>query len=290
MISIVSALLAASALGLTAVLIRTRLDESDFFSIASVITVTGNIILWPLALLFTNFRTINLEGLLFFVIAGILAPGIVTLLYVKGMEAVGVSVNASIFAIYPMYSSILAVLLLGEALTQENSIGIICIVVGAVFVERSLGESETGPKRIFRKSLVFPLFGALMEALSFIAKKHGLNIYNEPLLAVAIGYASTFLLYFLLSISSHAMRSALFLGEDFRLFWKAGVCTSIGWISAIYALSHERVSIITPLLQTEPLFVLFFAYLYLKKLERISFKLIISTLLIVIGVILVSIR
>lgn len=54
--------------------------------------------------------------------------------------------------------------------------------------------------------------------------------------------------------------------------------------------SHEKVSIVTPLQQTQALFVLLFAYLYLKELEHISFKPIISTLFIVMGVMLVGIR
>ena len=290
MIGIVLALLAPLAYSVSAVLVRKRLDESNFISVAFIVTVIGNIILWPLALLFTNLKTVNLEGVLFFAIAGILAPGIARLLYFKGMEAVGVSVNESIFATYPVHSSMFGVLLLSEALALENGIGIVCIVVGVVYLERSLSNYKTGFKRNLRKGLVFPLLASLSVAFSHIARKHGLNIYNEPLLGVAIGYALSFFLYLPLSISSYAMRGSSLSSKDFRLFWKAGACVSLGWILTSYALSYERISIVTPLMGTVPLFVLFFAYLYLKETEHISFKLIISALFIVIGVTLVSIR
>ena len=207
MIGVVLALISALTYGLGAVLVRKRLDESNFISVSLVVTVTGNVILWPLALLFTNLRTVNLEGILFFVIAGILAPGITRLLYYKGMEVVGVSVNASFFAINPMFSSMFAFLLLGEVLTPENWIGIICVVAGVVFIKRSLSEPKTGPKRIFKKGLVFPLIATLTIALSVVFRKHGLNIYNEPLLGVATGYSLSFLLYLLLLISSRAHAS-----------------------------------------------------------------------------------
>ena len=287
MIGIVLALLATLTFASSAVLVRKRLDESNFISVALVLTVTGNIILWPLALLFTNLRTVSLEGVLFFALAGIVA-GIFRLLYFKGMEVVGVSVNASIVATNPIYSSIFAVLLLGEVLTPENWVGIVCIVVGVVFIERSLSNPETGPKRMFQKGLVFPLLAALIGALSFIIRKYGLNIYNEPLLGVAITYSSTLLLYILLSICSHTIRSSLFLGKGFRLFWKAGVCVSLGFLLTFHALVYEKVSVVASLTQTTALFVLFFAYLYLKELEHISSKLIISILITVIGAILVS--
>lgn len=290
MISIVLALISALTYGLGAVLARKRLDESNFISVSLTITVIGNTILWPLALLFTNLRTVNLEGVLFFVIAGILAPGITRLLYYKGMEFVGVSINASILAINPMFSSILAVLLLGEILAPENWIGIMCIVVGVVFVERRISKPEAGRKRVLDRGIVFPLVATLTLAFSVIFRKHGLNIYNEPLLGVAIGYFSSLLLYLPLTISFHTTQRSRFSGEDFRLFWKAGTCASLGWVSAFYALSYDRVSIVAPLMEATPLFILLFAYLYLKELEHISFKLIIGTLLIVIGAMLVSVR
>lgn len=65
MIGIVLALISALTYGLGAVLARKRLDESNFISVSLTITVIGNIILWPLALLFTNLGTVNLEGVLF---------------------------------------------------------------------------------------------------------------------------------------------------------------------------------------------------------------------------------
>jgi drug/metabolite transporter (DMT)-like permease len=48
MIGVVFALLAAFAYGLSAVLIRKKLDESNYFSATMMVTVTGNIILWRL--------------------------------------------------------------------------------------------------------------------------------------------------------------------------------------------------------------------------------------------------
>jgi drug/metabolite transporter (DMT)-like permease len=282
MIGVVLALLAAFVYSLSVVLVRRKLDESNYFSATMMVTVIGNIILWPLALLFANLKTVNLRGILFFIIAGMLAPGITRLLYNKGMDALGVSINASIFATYPVYSSVLAVLLLGEIIAPENWIGVICIVAGVMFIERSLGKPKTEMKKISKKGLIFPLLATLTIASSQLVRKYGLNIYNEPLLGVAIGYSSSFLLYLLLLTSK--MQYSMPLWKDLRLFWKPGVFLSLGWILSFYALSYERVSIVTPLLQTEPLFVLLLAYLHLKGLEHISLKVVTGTILIVIGI------
>jgi uncharacterized membrane protein len=145
-------------------------------------------------------------------------------------------------------------------------------------------------KRISKKGLIFPILAALTIALSLTARKYGLTIFNEPLFGVAIGYSSSLLLYLLLSIFSTNKVGSAFSGKDFKLFWKGGVGLSLAWGLSFYALSQEKLSIVAPLMQTEPLFVLFFVYIYLKELEHISFKLIMSTLLIVMGAILVSFR
>lgn len=289
MIGIILALLSAMVFGFSQILVRKKLDESDFVRISLSITIMGNILLWPLAIFLTNLEKINFEGVIFFVISGLLAPGIVRLIYFKGMEAVGVSANASVFATYPMYSSILAVLILGEVLVVENWIGIICIISGIVLMEKNLSNSKTGPKKTARKGFVFPLFASLTFSFSQIIKKQGLNTFNEPLLGVAIGYSLALLLYSLLLVFSKSARGSKFSAEDLRLFWKPGAGIALAWLLSFLALSQENVSIVAPLLQTEFLFILFFSYVFLKKLENISYNLITSALMIVAGIVLVSI-
>jgi len=74
------------------------------------------------------------------------------------------------------------------------------------------------------------------------------------------------------------------------LWFTMYACTALEWVLSFYALQYEMISVVTPLFQTGPLFVLFFAYLYLKELEHISSKVLISTILIVAGAMLVTIR
>ena len=74
MFGIALALLSALAFGLSQILVRKNLDKSNFFYISLTVTIMGNLLLWPLALTFTNLNTVNPEGLLLFVFAGLLAP------------------------------------------------------------------------------------------------------------------------------------------------------------------------------------------------------------------------
>ena len=290
MFGVALALLSAMSFGLSQILVRKNLDKSNFVYISLTVTIMGNIILWPLALAFTDLSTVNPEGLLLFIVAGLLAPGIARLFYFKGMETAGISANASIFATYPLYTSITAVLLLGEALTAENWMGLACIIVGVIFVGRSLNNVGTTHKNTSKKGFIVPVLGSFAIAFSQLVRKEGLNVYNQPLLGVALGYSTALIVYILVVAFSKGSRTSKFSRKDLRLFWKPGVGIAAGWLLSFLALSQEMVSIVAPVLQTELLFILFFAYIFLRKLEKFSFKLVASALLIVVGVILVSIN
>lgn len=286
MIGSALALLSAVASGLSVVLVSKYSKKSNAFNVSLIISCVGMVILWPLAVLLTDLEATNLEGLILFAIGGVLTPGLVRLFYYNGLKTLGAAVNSSIFSIYPLYSSLLAVLLLSEILSLENWVGILCIVLGVVFVEMSSREINGGDKSA-RKSLIFPILGGLTLGISSIIRKYALDFYNAPVLGVAVAYTFSFLPYFLMLMLSTSTRKELSLRRDFRFFWIAGIGQALSWILSFYALSYEEVSIITPLLSIEPLFVAFFAYLYLRELERVSPKLVASIILTVFGVVLV---
>jgi len=290
MIGIALALLSALSFGLSLILVRRNLDKSNFVYISLTVTIMGNIILWPLALTFTNLSTVNPEGLLLFVFAGLLAPGIARLFYFKGMETAGISANASIFATYPLYTSIVAVSFLGEVLTAENWIGLACIIAGVIFVGRNINNSETQPKSTSKKVFIIPILGSLAIAFSQIVRKEGLNVYNQPLLGVASGYTTALIVYLLVIAFSKNTRASRFSRRDLQMFWKPGVGIAAGWLLSFLALSQEMVSVVASILQTELLFILLFAYIFLRKFEKFSLKLAASAFLIVAGVILISIN
>ena len=282
------ALLSAVASALAIVTVGKYSKKTNAFNVSLIVSCVGIAILWPLALLLTDFGAANFEGILFFAVAGVLAPGLVRLLYYGGLKKLGAAVNSSLFSIYPLYSSLLAVLLLNEILSLENWGGICCIILGGFFVEISSNEIN-GTRLSARKSLLFPIIGGVTYAVAAIIRKGALNIYNAPVLGIAIGYTCALLTYALIIAFSASTRKELSLKQNFRFYWKAGIGQALSWILTFYALSYEQVSIVTPILAIEPVVVAFFAYLYLKEVERVSLKLVASTILIVAGVVLVII-
>ena len=287
MIGTALALFSAAASGISVILVRKHSSESNALNVSLVISWVGMAILWPLAIFFTDFAAINLAGILVFAVSGVLTPGIVRLLYYSGLKKLGAPVNSSVFSVYPLYSVLLAVLLLSEMLSFENWVGVLLVILGGVLVEMSSREINSGVK-YNRRNLIFPILGGLTLGVSSIIRKYALDIYNAPVLGVAVAYTFSFLPYAVMLMGSRSTRKDLSLKRDFRFFWIAGIGQAISWILSFYALSYERVSIITPLLSVEPLFVALFAYIYLRDLEQVSRKLVVSIILTFLGVALVT--
>ncbi|MFC2069751.1 EamA family transporter [Chloroflexota bacterium] len=68
----------------------------------------------------------------------------------------------------------------------------------------------------------------------------------------------------------------------------AGLAASCGIVASFFALSMAPVVVISPLQGTNPLFALLFSWLFLGRLEKITVRIILGTVLIVGGVILIT--
>jgi drug/metabolite transporter (DMT)-like permease len=203
--------------------------------------MVGMVILWPLAIALTGFDTIDVVGLAFFALSGVLSPGIIRLLYYQGLKKLGAAVNSSIYAAYPLYSAILAVVLLNETLSVLNILGILTILLGIVVADLSIGKSS-GQGSANWKNLMFPILAGVAFGVSHIIRKYALNLSNTPVLGVAIAYAFSFLPFGVLLIASNAARKELAFKQNFRWFWAAGVCQAVAWLFAFYAFSFGGVN------------------------------------------------
>lgn len=287
MIGIILALLSAVASALSVILVRRHSKSSNTFNISLIISLLGMALLWPMALALTDFSGINLMSILIFALSGILTPGIVRLLYYQGMDKLGAPVNSSLYATYPLYTALLAHLFLSEILMPGNWAGILLVFLSGILIEWSSRETHVKSKH-GRWNLLFPLVGGLTLGVGSIMRKFALDLFNAPVLGVAVAYTFSLVPFLLIFLVSKPTREAVSLKKDLRLFWAAGIGQAVTWILSFYALSNSEVSIIIPLLSTEPVFVAIFAFFYLKKIEKISVKLLVSIFLTVLGIVLVT--
>jgi drug/metabolite transporter, DME family len=287
MIGAALAVLSAATSAISVVLVRKYSNQSSAFNISLAISWVGMLILWPLAVVLTDFSLINLGSVLLFALSGVLTPGFVRLLYYQGMKKLGAPVNSSLFSIYPLYTSLLAVLFLSEILAPGNWAGILLVFLGGILVEWSSREANS-QNRHSKKDLIYPVLGGIALGVGSILRKSALILFDAPVLGVAVAYTASLLPFLVMLAFSSSTRKELSLRRDMRLFWVAGVGQAITWMLSFYALSFDDVSVITPLLSIEPVFVALFAFLYLRRIERVSQRLVVSIVLTVLGVVLVT--
>jgi drug/metabolite transporter, DME family len=286
MIGAALAVLSAATSAISVVLVRKYSNQSSTFNISLAISWVGMVVLWPLAVALTDFSLVNVASILLFALSGVLTPGFVRLLYYQGMKKLGAPVNSSLFSVYPLYTSLLAVLFLTEVLAPGNWAGILMVVLGGVLVEWS--SREAGSLGHSKKDLIYPILGGVALGFGSILRKYGLNLFDAPVLGVAVAYTASLLPFLVIVMFSESTRKQLSLKRDMRLFWVAGIGQAITWMLSFYALSFDDVSVITPLLSIEPVFVALFAFLYLRKIEHVSPRLVVSIVLTLIGVVLVT--
>ncbi len=252
-----------------------------------VITAVGLAVLWPLALAEGQLSSMNGLGFLLFALSGLFSPGLVRLFYYKGLKDLGASVNSSIFAVYPLYALLPAVFLLNEVVTLWNLFGIVAIIAGVVLVERFMN-GKNGHENAGWKRLTVPVVGGLMLGGATVFRKLALEQSDAPVLGVAIAYVFSFLPYLLALLAYSPTRKKLSLRSDLRWFWVAGIGQAASWLLAFYALSLAQVSITTPLLAVEPLFVVAFGYFYVRELESVSLRLAAGIAITALGVALIA--
>lgn len=282
------AVLASIFQGFYVIAIRRGLARSNFLSATLTVTIIASVIFGSLTVLVVSPISVDILGISLFILAGTISPGISRLLNFKGMEKLGASLNASLLSTWPIFSSIMAILLLDELPTIGIWLSIGFIIGGGILLERSIHSSNLGSGKAVRRSFIYPLFGAVFIGLATVLRKIGLNIYGEPLVGLTAAHLISLCVYVTVIAILKGVRDSVSLNrETFSQFGVAAILMCLGWLCNFYALKFEEVTVVSSLRATQPVFVVFFAYLLLKRLERLSLKLVIGAILTVVGVLVV---
>ena len=184
----------------------------------------------------------------------------------------------------PLFATLFAVSFLQEHPSPTNLLGTFSIVAGIVALNWK-GTSKTWRSR----DLLFPLTAAFLFAARDNMVRFGLLKIHSPLVGATIAATTSFLtmslLYLLFEEKKPLQATAR---KGFQLFAAAGFLNFLSYAFAYTALSMERVSLISPLINGSSLFVLPLSALLLKDVEKLTPRKIGATLLVILGVFLIS--
>lgn len=204
------------------------------------------------------------------------------LLRFVSIDRVGASVAAAITNLHPFISAGLAILLLGETVTSRVVGGTVVIVLGTVLL------SASGRIQGFRPAqLVFPFLSALAFGAVAILRKLGLGGAG-PMTGFAVNVTTALIAVTAFLAATGHQRRARCDGRSLGYLIAAGIAENAGVLLGVIALQVGTVTVVAPLVGTMPLFVLALSAVFLRNVERISARLIVGTLLIVLGVYLIT--
>jgi uncharacterized membrane protein len=253
---------------------------------ALVTSLCINIVfLWGFSFMLAPLESLFSPGILIFIAVGLFQPGFTRWLSYKGIEALGVAVADPLRATTPLFSALLAIVLLDENLTWPIFWATLVIIAGVTLLSHQGG----GVKKFRLVYILYPLLASLLAGFSQVLRKFGLGAVPHPFLAAAVTATSSLAVSLAtLWLSSRRKQVFNLNGRCFPYFFFGGISISLGMVSIYYALDRGLVTVVTPISSTGPLFALALSALFLRDVERVTLKIVIGAALIVAGVLVIS--
>jgi len=273
--------------GYAVIPIRKGLKHSTPTTSALAYLVINTVILWTIVILQHPLDRIISEGTIYFVLAGVAAPGIAARFRDTGISRIGVTLTSPIVGTTTFISMIMAVFILGETLTPILMLGALLIFAGVTLL------TEGGSQADWRKrDLIYPVAAAILFAVSTNLRKLGLARIESPVVGAAITSLVSLVTLLVFIIASRVRGSdAWAVNLDpraLKYFGLSGFISSIAFLLYFMALNSSYIVKIQPITGSNPLFALLFSYIFLRDVERINRQAILATLLIVSGIVLIA--
>jgi drug/metabolite transporter (DMT)-like permease len=221
---------------------------------------------------------------LIFVAVGLFVPGVTRVLSFRGIRTMGSSITSTIVNTTPMFSTILAMLILGERPSALVLGGVLLTVGGLITV--SWGGEKVSYSKI---ELVFPFLCALLFSMKDISVRWGLaDGGGQPILAAAIAALTSTVEIFLITRYVQGEQFALPRLPVLRWFVWSGIFTGGSFLFMYIAFSLERVSIVAPLVNSYTVFVAILTPFMARQIERLTPHKLAGAALVVAGIFAVS--
>jgi drug/metabolite transporter, DME family len=244
--------------------------------------VVGTVGLWGAVVIMGALETVHAKGIAYFVAAGLVGTVAGRLLRFMSIERVGASVASAVINLSPFISTGLAILILGELVTVPILVGTVVIVLGTILL------SASGRHLGFRpRQLTIPFLSAACFGIVAILRKLGLS-QTGPVLGFAVNVTTALVAFSVFLLLSGNQRAMVCKRRNLGYFIAAGVAENAGVFLSLIALNLGSVSVVVPLSGVGPLFVLPLSFFFLKGVERLTLRVVLGTILVVLGVYLVT--
>jgi drug/metabolite transporter (DMT)-like permease len=232
------------------------------------------------ALLLTRLPQLNLVAVGYFAAGGVLSLGVARLFNFVAMRKLGVAKTSALIGSSPVITTLLSIAIISERPEITTIAGAVTVALGVALISGASGFK-------IEKALLIGLASALAYSLSNIASKWGVQLQPDPFLSATTGAVAGFL-FILIYLAATGQTGDLHISRpSLACFAATGVLSSIGWLAMMAALETGPVSVVTTIVYSYPLFALLTTRLLLRD-EKFSTKTVIGSILVVLGVAIVT--
>jgi drug/metabolite transporter (DMT)-like permease len=253
---------------------------------------------------------VSASAMALFSVSGLFAPAVSRAAALAGVHVLGPSISVPIQqGLRPLIVVPAAVLLLDESLGPFRVLGVAAIVAGGWILSREPAvtaaptevpvpedgapEGSARARRRpleapgFRRGIAFPVAAAIGYATSDLLVKVGLGDTSDPVYAAPVSIGTGLLVWAVAHLFP-SVRRRFRLGAGAAWLVLSGAMMGIAILLLFHALDRGDVSLVAPVIGTQPLFVLALSWLLLRHVERRDRSTLVAALIVVAGTILVA--
>ena len=267
------ALVSAALFGSMTVALRFALAREPDAEAGAVLTIVAALLV---TLPFVAAGEIDLAGTWPFLLAGVLGPGCSQLLFTLAVRDAGPSRTSVTVGTAPLFSIVIALVLLDEPAKAGVILGAILIVTGGILLVREPGR----PEHVKWIGLGYALLAAIVFAVRDNLVRHlSLDTGVEPALAAASTlFAGGVTVAVWLLVSRRRLPT-----RGFRAFVPAGALFGLSYLCLFEAYYRGPVTVVSPLVATESLWGVALSALLLRRHELVGPRLVGGAALVVVG-------
>ena len=274
--AIALASLASLFFGVLAVTMRMCFRSGAAFGPVALATTGGAaVVALFVALAAHGTHELTLHSVWPFVVAGVVAPGVSQLLFVRAIELIGASRTAVLVGIAPLLSAGFAIALLGEPVRAGLVAGTLAIVAGGLLLTWERTATRLPALGFIVGGIAAVAIASRDNFVRWAAKENALPGTSAAALSLM---AATVFLFLLFGRSS---RRGLW--EQRRVVVASALLLGAAYACLLEALDRGRVTVVAPLYATESLWAVLFAALLLRSSESVGRRLVAAAVLMVLG-------
>jgi len=277
------ALIVAAVTAISTIFLKRGLEASNPLTGMFVSLAVCGAVITALALATVPAAEVTLGGVAIFAGIGLFAPPVVRYLTYVGIDKVGAARSSPIRSLTPFFAILLAITFLGEE-ARPNVLGGAVLIVGGAFLLSKKPNKKNLQKSWSKWDLLYPFSAAILAGCAANLRKAGFAFLDSPVLAAASTAIAALIVFSTYVISSGRRGELDFNPASIGWFLVASACTSVSIVLNLVALKLGDVSVVSPILASSPLFVIFFSAIFLRKIERVTTTLVAGALLTFAGV------